>query len=206
MCSWQVAVPFQGPWACPLIIMRARAADPLAAVVVEGDRLLPLASMSCSLSMSSISRNDMSGLDAVARGTSPSCRRRWGRSGARRAVSVALLVAPGGQLHVLELERLPCAASARCPHPSTPTPPRRRSRRRCAWPRRPRLVLHAEVAAARLLAVQRVAAHQLAELDEVGDAAGLLERLVERRRPMPGTFTFAPELLAQLPGSARSPS
>ena len=44
-----------------------------------------------------------------------------------------------------------------------------------------RLVLDAEVAAARLLAVQRVEAHQLAELEEVGDAAGLLERLIELR-------------------------
>ena len=42
------------------------------------------------------------------------------------------------------------------------------------------LVLDAEVAAAALLAVQRVEAQQLAELEEVGDAAGLLERLVER--------------------------
>ena len=42
-----------------------------------------------------------------------------------------------------------------------------------------RLVLLAEVPAARLLAVERVAAHQLAELEEVGDASGLLEGLVE---------------------------
>ena len=41
------------------------------------------------------------------------------------------------------------------------------------------LVLLAEVAAARLLARERVAAHELAELEEVGDAAGLLERLVQ---------------------------
>jgi hypothetical protein len=40
-------------------------------------------------------------------------------------------------------------------------------------------VLLAEVAAAGLLAVERVAAHQLAELEEVGHAAGLLERLVQ---------------------------
>src|SRR5437016_1910106 len=43
-----------------------------------------------------------------------------------------------------------------------------------------RLVLDSEVTAARLLAVQRVAAQQLAELEEVGHPARLLERLVER--------------------------
>ena len=49
------------------------------------------------------------------------------------------------------------------------------------------LVLLAEVAAAGLLALERVQAHQLAELEEVGDAAGHLERLVElaRRCPAP---------------------
>ena len=41
------------------------------------------------------------------------------------------------------------------------------------------LVLDAEVAAARFLAGERVAAHQLAELEEVGDAARPLELLVE---------------------------
>jgi hypothetical protein len=40
-----------------------------------------------------------------------------------------------------------------------------------------------EVAAAALLADQGVAAHQLGELEEVGDAAGLLERLVEGVAP-----------------------
>src|SRR5687767_10703147 len=42
-----------------------------------------------------------------------------------------------------------------------------------------RLVLLAEVAAARLLARERVLREQLAELEEVGDAARALERLVE---------------------------
>ena len=46
------------------------------------------------------------------------------------------------------------------------------------------LVLGPEVAAAALLALERVAAHQHAELEEVVDPAGLLERLVDdwRRR------------------------
>ena len=40
MWSWQVAVPRCGPWAWPLIIRPHDAADALAAVVLEGDRLL----------------------------------------------------------------------------------------------------------------------------------------------------------------------
>src|SRR5437867_10455415 len=59
-----------------------------------------------------------------------------------------------------------------------------------------RLILFAEVTAARLLALQGVVTHQLGELEEVGHAAGVLERLVE-------LFTLAahvnilPELVAQ---------
>src|SRR5688500_2474625 len=41
------------------------------------------------------------------------------------------------------------------------------------------LVLLAEVAAARLFAMERVDAHQLGELEEIRYAAGFLERLVE---------------------------
>src|SRR5687768_8303058 len=40
------------------------------------------------------------------------------------------------------------------------------------------LMLDAEMTAARLVAVERVDAHQLGELHEIGDAAGQLERLV----------------------------
>src|SRR5580698_3618942 len=42
-----------------------------------------------------------------------------------------------------------------------------------------RLVLFAEVAAAGLVALERVDAHQLAELEEVGDAAGFFEALIQ---------------------------
>src|SRR5689334_20179644 len=41
------------------------------------------------------------------------------------------------------------------------------------------LALGPEVPAARLGPVQRVAAHELGQLEKVGDAAGLLQRLVE---------------------------
>src|SRR5262249_1763701 len=53
-----------------------------------------------------------------------------------------------------------------------------------------RLPLLAEVPAARLAALERVEAHQLAELQEVGHAAGLLERLVDLLVPSrPATRT-----------------
>ena len=61
MCSWQVAVPFSGPWAWPLIIMPQDAADALAAVVSNAIGSSPSA-IRRSLTTSSISRNDMSGL------------------------------------------------------------------------------------------------------------------------------------------------
>jgi hypothetical protein len=47
------------------------------------------------------------------------------------------------------------------------------------------------VAAAALGALQRVEAHQLAELEEVGDAAGLLEVWLTPPRRCPGTLTFS---------------
>jgi hypothetical protein len=58
-------------------------------------------------------------------------------------------------------------------------------------------VLLAEVAAAGLVAGQRVEAHQLAELEEVGDAAGLLEVLVELGADA-GHADLLPEALADL--------
>jgi hypothetical protein len=53
----------------------------------------------------------------------------------------------------------------------------------------------AEVTAARLGAVEGVDAHELAELEEVGDAAGLLEVWLSRA-PSPRIARF-PELVAQ---------
>src|SRR5205823_5621513 len=59
-----------------------------------------------------------------------------------------------------------------------------------------RLILLPEVAAAGLVALQRVAAHELRELEEVGHAARLLERLVEILAPA-ADVDVVPELLAQ---------
>src|SRR5262245_7450217 len=52
------------------------------------------------------------------------------------------------------------------------------------------------MAAARFLARQRVAAHELAQLEEVGDAAGHLERLVQLLAAAEHRDVL-PELLAQ---------
>ena len=60
MCSWQVAVPVLGPVGLAVDHQPARAADALAAVAVERDGLARRSAMSCSLTTSSISRNDMS--------------------------------------------------------------------------------------------------------------------------------------------------
>ena len=66
------------------------------------------------------------------------------------------------------------------------------------------LMLLPEMSAARLLAMQRIEAHQLAELEEVGDASRLLERLIELGIAA-RDVDVAPELLAQLAESGRAP-
>ena len=59
------------------------------------------------------------------------------------------------------------------------------------------LVLFAQVRAARLLALQRVPAHQLAELEIIGDAPGLLELGIESVGAA-RHHDVAPELRAQV--------
>ena len=61
MCSWQVAVPFWGPWAWPLIISPHVPQMPSRQSWSKAIGSLPSA-MSRSLTMSSISRNDISSL------------------------------------------------------------------------------------------------------------------------------------------------
>src|SRR5687768_620696 len=107
-----------------------------------------------------------------------------GRGGARtrrrRRFRSSLLVAPRGQMDVLEGELLLVALrlaldSGELPHrgvgEALVVAPGLAVRRG---------VLDPQVPARRLLAGQRVAAHQLAELEEVRHPARLLERLVER--------------------------
>ena len=65
MCNWQVAAPFQGPWACPSImtphVPQMPSRQSLSNVMGS-----PPASTSRLLTTSSISRNDMSGLMSTA--------------------------------------------------------------------------------------------------------------------------------------------
>src|SRR5688572_16977897 len=59
------------------------------------------------------------------------------------------------------------------------------------------LVFLAEMPTARLLAMERVSAHQLRELEEIRHAAAALERLIQLRIA-PGDIDVAPELLTEL--------
>src|SRR5262249_23286909 len=109
------------------------------------------------------------------------CRRRRAWAGARREASGPgrSLVTPGREMNVVEHERLDVASRGRIgagvfPHGGV-TEVLVVALRFALL-----LVLDAEVAAAALFALEGVAAEELAELEEVGDAAGLLERLVER--------------------------
>ena len=60
-----------------------------------------------------------------------------------------------------------------------------------------RLMLFTEVAAARFIAMQRVAREQFGELQEVGDATGVFEVLVERLTAAED-FHVGPEFFAKL--------
>ena len=66
MWSWQAVVARAGAVGRAVDHHAAGAADALAAVVVEGDRVLALRRSSSSFTTSSISRNDMSGLTPLA--------------------------------------------------------------------------------------------------------------------------------------------
>src|SRR5689334_24789249 len=57
-----------------------------------------------------------------------------------------------------------------------------------------------KVTAARLVAVQCIGAHELRELEEVGDAAGFLERLIELHIAA-GHVDVLPDLLTDLRNS-----
>src|SRR5579883_195272 len=65
-----------------------------------------------------------------------------------------------------------------------------------------RLILFAEVAAAGFVPLERIQAHQLAQLEEIRHPPGLLERLVQFLARAEHAH-FAPELLAQLGNPAQ---
>src|SRR5215207_4987179 len=205
MCSWHVAVPSDGPWARPLIIIEQEPQIPSRQSWSNAIGSRPSAS-SRSLTTSNISRNDISGLMSVASMSSnapgasvPAWRQTrslLSMGSAGPSELVRLLVAALREVDVLELERF--LVERRCGVDALELP--------CGDVREVLvvaqrfalfgLVLHPKVAAARLLAGEGVEAEQLAELEEVGDAARLLERLVERRRTA-GHAHVGVELLAQ---------
>ena len=134
--------------------------------------------MSCSLTTSSISRNDMSGETSRPR-SPPGGPGRWGPPAAR----------PGGSASLASCSS--AASARRSRSAAAPVQGRRPCRR--AFPRRHvrealvvalglalgRLVLLAEVAAAGFATLERVEREQLGELEEVRHPARVLERLVE---------------------------
>ena len=196
-CSWHTVVRAPRAVRDAVDHEAARAADALAAIALERDRLAALAREALVQHVEHLEERHVrrSVVDLVAheparlgRGALPphvqtsaslvaplrSAAPRSNASGStwRRAGGVAPGVLPDGDVREPRVVALRLAVG--------------------------RLVLVAEVAAARFVARERVAAHQLAELEEVGDAPGPLERLVELARRRPGTIDVAPELLAQL--------
>ena len=189
----------------PLITSAARAADALAAVVVEGDRLLALARSARSLSTSSISRNDMSGSDvcvAAVVGLDEACRPSDSRFFWRQTVQREV---HGG---VSSLALLTCS-SAVCRWTFSKASGSRVQLRRLAVAR---VLPGGDVAEVLVVALglavgasgtprgsgrrrtrsrsRASQAHQLAELEEVGHAAGRLEGLVQLVARRPATLTF----------------
>src|SRR4051794_21014190 len=197
MCSWQVVVT-SGPWASPLIIsphapqMPSRQSESKA----TGSSPLP---MSSSLRTSSISRNDMSSETsssryvAIAPGEALSA---WRQILSPILMAQPSLVAPRlqldelvGEVLLVQHRRLTCTG----PLPGCDVGVLLVVAQRLAVLG---LRLGPEVAAARLAPVEGVDAHQLAELEEVGDPAGLLEGLVEALC-RPEDLDVAVEVLAQ---------
>src|SRR5215218_7329252 len=205
MCSWHVAVPSDGPCARPLIIIEHEPQMPSRQSWSKAIGSPPAATRR-SLTTSNISRNDISGLMPVASMSSnapgasvPA----WRQTRSLRSMVLFgpfriswLLVASLCEVHVLELERF--LVQRRCAAHALELP--RRDVREVLVVAQCLaflgLVLHPQMAATRLLTGEGVEAQQLAELEEVGDAAGLLERLVERRCA-PGHAHVGVELLAQ---------
>src|SRR5690606_39550437 len=89
------------------------------------------------------------------------------------------LVAAGGELDVLERERLLVQPRLRAHAPVLPHRGVGEALVVADGLAFLVLVLLAEVAAARLVAIERVATQQLGELEEVGDASGLLDPWIE---------------------------
>src|SRR5680860_32170 len=177
MWSWHVAVPRDGPWAWPLIIMEQDPQIPSRQSWSNATGSRPSAA-SRSFKTSNISRNDMSGLMSAMScssnepGTSGPA---WRHTRSLRCIDDPLLIAALGELDVVEGQRLLVEHGRRSDALELP---RAHVREVLVVAERLALfglMLHAEVTAAALFAVARVEAHQLGELEEVRHAPGSLE-------------------------------
>src|SRR3954453_15027071 len=150
----------------------------------------PPSAVSRSLMTSNISRNDISGLMSGASMSSnapAAVGLFWRQTRSLRSIASVLcasvrglLVVPLGEVDVLELELLLVQLGLGV---HAGVLPRRDVREGVVVAQRLalfRLVLGAEVTPARLLTGEGIEAEQFTELQEVGDASGLLQRLVDR--------------------------
>src|SRR3954462_13645714 len=159
-------------------------------------------SISCSLSTSSISRNDMSGLMSFAAYWTirPASRGPAWRQTFRVRFTIRSrdsLVTPLGKMHVLEVQRLLVQPRLLT---STSVLPGRDVGEMLVIPERLAvfsLVLLSEVAAAGFFPMKCIPAHQLAELQKIGHPAGFLEGLIQLGIAA-GNIDVAPVLGANL--------
>src|SRR5581483_11095165 len=180
MWSWQVAVPSWGPWAWPLIIIPQEPQMPSRQSCSKATGSWP-ALMSRSLSRSSISRNDMSSLTpAMSYSTIWPAAPGPGWRQMRSFRSRVLTCSSAGEVDVVEGQRF--LVEDRLGAGAGVLPGGAVGEAVVVPQRLPflGLVLDPEVAAARLLPVQGVAADEDGEVEEVVDPARLLQRLVER--------------------------
>src|SRR5712691_872966 len=221
MCSWHVAVPPRGPWAMPLIIMPHAPQMPSRQSCSKWIGSSPF-SISCSLTMSSISRKDASGLisrasyctkrpSALPVACRQTCSVRfivcpsfrsavpWHRFLTKAAASRRTpksFVAPRGQLDLFVRQRL--RVQARLIAHSGELPRRDIAELLVIAQRLAvgRLMFHPKVAAARFLAMQRIDAHQFGQLEEIGDASCFFQGLIHLFAAAENTHV-APVQLAQ---------
>src|SRR5580698_2481312 len=222
MWSWQVVVSASGPWACPLIIMPHAPQMPSRQSWSKATGSCP-SLISCSLSTSSISRNDMSGetssiwyVSKRPRVWALGCRQIFkvserlpdiffdrsvaacvARTFPATWVARFLLVAPLGEWDRFKIERFFVEHRRLVDSLVLPGADVAKVLVVALGLAFGSLIFLAEMTAARFLAMQRVGHQELRELEEVGHAAGVLEVLVERFARA-GDLDVPPEFLAEL--------
>ena len=185
MWSWQVAVPVSGPCARPLIIIEHEPQMPSRQSWSKATGSSSVGEQPLVEHVEQLEERHVGAdvRDVVVLEPAPA---RWAPPGARPGASgpyelrSPVRVVALGEVDVLELERFLVELRRGVDAGRTPTPRRTRSSRRRGGPRRPRSGARRGSDRRSSLRAAARRAEQLAELEEVGDAAGLLERLVER--------------------------